>query len=162
MTSFSSNLSHSNFPDLHPEKWVHAPVFVKAGNDTKVNNNSNNDKPIPLGVPFEFESSLFKGKILLRFRNAKSDDSSSHSAYFDGRKRLMQIVLQGRFKRNVKMSELYVGSMFTKPLLGVPPPMLTSIMDAVIRRIAPVSRIVYYYIVVFYHLLFSSVRQNLQ
>ena len=140
MTSFSSNLSHSNFPDLHPEKWVHAPVFVKAGNDTKVNNNSNNDKPIPLGVPFEFESSLFKGKILLRFRNAKSDDSSSHSAYFDGRKRLMQTVLQGRFKRNVKMSELYVGSMFTKPLLGVPPPMLTSIMDAVIRRIAPVSR----------------------
>ena len=74
----------------------------------------------------------------------------------------MQTVLQGRFKRNVKMSELYVGSMFTKPLLGVPPPMLTSIMDAVIRRIAPVSRFVYYYIVVFYHLLFSSVSQNLQ
>jgi len=143
MTSFSSNLSHSTFPNLHPEKWEHAPVFVKAGNGTTVNNNTNNDKPIPLGVPFEFESSLFKGKILLRFRNAKSDDSSSHSAYFDGRKRLMQTVIQGRFKRKVKMSELYVGSMFTKPLLGVPPPMLTSIMDAVIRRIAPVSCVLY-------------------
>ena len=95
------------------------------------------NQAIPLGVPFAFETDLFKGQILLRFRNAKSDDESRHNAYFEGRKRLMQTVLQGRFKRCVPMSEVYAGSLFHKALAGAPPPTMTKIMDAVIRRIAP-------------------------
>jgi len=80
---------------------------------------------------------LFKGSVLLRFRNAKSDDQAKHDEYFDGRKRLMQTVIQGRFKRPVNMGDVYVGSLFTKPLAGAPPKTMTKIMDAVIRRIAP-------------------------
>lgn len=80
---------------------------------------------------------LFKGSVLLRFRNAKSDDPTKHADYFDGRKRLMQTVIQGRFKRPVNMGDVYVGSLFAKPLAGAPPKTMTKIMDAVIRRIAP-------------------------
>lgn len=96
-----------------------------------------NNEPIPLGVPFNIESALFKGKVLLRFRNAKSDDPNAHSEYFQGGKRLMQTVIQGRFKRPIKMSDVYVGSVFPQALAGAPPPTMAKIMDAVISRIAP-------------------------
>jgi len=67
---------------------------------------------------------IIKGKILLRFRNAKSDDPTSHSKYFNNggssNKRLMQTVIQGRFKKPMKMSDVYVGSTFPQPLAGAP------------------------------------------
>eukprot|EP00571_Detonula_confervacea_P014926 CAMPEP_0172305658 /NCGR_PEP_ID=MMETSP1058-20130122/6906_1 /TAXON_ID=83371 /ORGANISM="Detonula confervacea, Strain CCMP 353" /LENGTH=286 /DNA_ID=CAMNT_0013017329 /DNA_START=318 /DNA_END=1178 /DNA_ORIENTATION=+ len=140
MTDFSQNFTESEFPKMKPENWPHRPVFVQAGSEMKVlgvADDSVENKPVPLGVPFEVESPLFKGKVLLRFRNATSDDPTSHSEYFHERKRLMQTVIQGQFKRPLKMSDVYVGSIFAQPLLGAPPPMLTSIMDAVIRQIAP-------------------------
>lgn len=136
MTAFSSNVTKSAFPKMKPINWPHRPVFVQAGSDTKVTGLSNN-QPVPLGIPFEVESPLFKGRVLLRFRNAKSDDPEAHSEYFKGRKRLMQTVIQGRFKRPIKMSDVYVGSIFSQPLAGAPPPLMTKIMDAIIRRVAP-------------------------
>jgi hypothetical protein len=90
-----------------------------------------------LGVPFEVETPLFKGKVLIRFRNSKSDDIEAHSNYFEGRKRLMQMAIQGRFKRCMDMSDVYVGSLFAKPFDYYPPPYLTKIVDAILRRIAP-------------------------
>ena len=97
----------------------------------------NDDHPVPLGVPFEIDSPVFSGRALLRFRNAKSDDEASHSKYFDSRKRLMQIVIQGQFKRKIKMSEVYAGSMFVAPLKAAPPPRMTKLMNSIIGRIAP-------------------------
>jgi hypothetical protein len=94
-------------------------------------------QPLPLGVPFQVETPLFKGKVLLRFRNTKSDDIKTHSDYFEGRKRLMQTVIQGHFKRRINMSDVYIGSLFAKPLAGPPPQYMTNIMDAIIRRVAP-------------------------
>jgi len=137
MTSASrSDISEPTLPKMKPEKWPHKPVFVQAGNNMKVLGVSN-DQPVPLGIPFEIESNIFKGKVLLRFRNALSDDPDAHSEYFKGGKRLMQTVVQGRFKRPIKMSDLYVGSVFPQPLAGAPPPTLSKIMSAVIGKIAP-------------------------
>eukprot|EP00584_Thalassiosira_punctigera_P004923 CAMPEP_0172530790 /NCGR_PEP_ID=MMETSP1067-20121228/4414_1 /TAXON_ID=265564 ORGANISM="Thalassiosira punctigera, Strain Tpunct2005C2" /NCGR_SAMPLE_ID=MMETSP1067 /ASSEMBLY_ACC=CAM_ASM_000444 /LENGTH=258 /DNA_ID=CAMNT_0013315059 /DNA_START=64 /DNA_END=840 /DNA_ORIENTATION=+ len=121
---------------MKPDRWPHKPVFVQAGIDMDVIGMGRNS-PLPLGVPFEIDSRLFRGKVLLRFRNAKSDDPATHDEYFNGRKRLMQTVIQGRFKRPIKMSDVYVGSLFAHSLASAPPPMMTKIMDAVIRRIAP-------------------------
>ena len=70
-------------------------------------------------------------------RNAKSDDQEKSDAYFEGRKRLMQTVIQGQFKRPVSMGDVYVGSLFARPFAGAPPESWTKVMDAVIRRIAP-------------------------
>jgi len=121
---------------MKPGDWPHHPIFVQAGDNMNALG-IKRGSPVPLGVPFEVESDLFKGSVLLRFRNAKSDDPAKHADYFDGRKRLMQTVIQGRFKRPVNMGDVYVGSLFAKPLAGAPPKTMTKIMDAVIRRIAP-------------------------
>ena len=138
MTSFSSNFTDQALPSTEAENWPHRPVCVRAGSDTKViGKGIDGDAPVPLGVPFEIESPLFKGKVLLRFRSADSNDPKSHAEYFEGRKRLMQTVVQGRFKRPVRMSDVYAGSLFVRPLAGAPPHFLADIMDAVIRRVAP-------------------------
>eukprot|EP00571_Detonula_confervacea_P000914 CAMPEP_0172329514 /NCGR_PEP_ID=MMETSP1058-20130122/60923_1 /TAXON_ID=83371 /ORGANISM="Detonula confervacea, Strain CCMP 353" /LENGTH=647 /DNA_ID=CAMNT_0013046693 /DNA_START=75 /DNA_END=2018 /DNA_ORIENTATION=+ len=134
--TFSSNFTKSELPKMKPASWPHTSVFVQAGSNTKVIGMSN-DQPVPLGVPFEIDSPLFKGKMLLRFRNIKSDDPESHSRYFKGRRRLMQTVIQGRFKQSVNMSEVYTGSIFAQPLAAAPPPRMAKIMNAVLGRIAP-------------------------
>lgn len=116
--------------------WPHRPVWLQAGDDTRVLGHSGRNA-LPLGVPVEFETDLFKGKMLLRLRHAKSDDPGQHKAYFDGRKRLMQTVVQGKFKKPVSMSDVYVGSVFKKPLEQVPPPFFTRMMNSIMKRVAP-------------------------
>jgi len=134
--AFSSNFTELGEPELQPSKWAHRPIYVQAGDHMKVLG-IKQKQPVPLGVPFEVDSLLFRGKVLLRFRNAKSDDEVKSDEYFDGRKRLMQTVIQGKFKRPLRMDEVYVGSLFARPLAGAPPQSMTEIMSAVIRRIAP-------------------------
>mmetsp|Transcript_19287 Transcript_19287/g.41856 ORF Transcript_19287/g.41856 Transcript_19287/m.41856 type:complete len:297 (-) Transcript_19287:410-1300(-) len=131
-----SDFAEPALPKMKPADWPHKPVFVQAGSNMKVLGVANN-QPIPLGVPFKIESPLFKGTVLLRFRNAMSDDPDAHSEYFKGGKRLMQTVVQGRFKRPIKMSDVYVGSVFPQALAGAPPATLSKIMGAVIGKIAP-------------------------
>jgi len=118
------------------EDWPHRPVFLKASEDTQVLGLKEGEA-LPLGVPFEFETPLFKGQMLVRLRNATSDGTESHDAYFKGRKRLMQTVVQGRFKKPVSMDEVYVGSVFKEPILLVPSPSFMRIMQSVLRRTAP-------------------------
>ena len=115
MTGFSSNITDAVFPGMKRAKWPHNTVYVQPGSDMKVSGLPTQQHPIPLGVPIEIETPLFKGKALVRFRNAKSDDPKSHELYFEGRKRLMQTVVQGRFKRTLKMSEVYVVSRLPGP-----------------------------------------------
>ncbi|KAL7542524.1 hypothetical protein ACHAXR_013204, partial [Thalassiosira sp. AJA248-18] len=136
MTAFSSNIEEQSFPKMKPSDWPHNPVFVQPGNEMKTPG-MNKNQPLPLGVPFEIDSPIFKGQVLLRFRSVTSDDPDAHSKYFEGHKRLMQTVIQGQFKRPTKMSDVYMGSIFARALAGAPPPLMTKIMDAVIRRVAP-------------------------
>jgi len=136
MAEFSSAFTHMEGPALTQAQWPHDAVFVQAGSTMEVTGIGSN-QPVPLGVPFNIESSLFKGTILLRFRNVKSDHPESHTRYFQGRKRLMQTVVQGRFKRPTKMSDVYVGSIFARPLAGAPPPAMERVMNKIIGRIAP-------------------------
>lgn len=132
----SSKRKSPSIPKMKPAHWPHQTVFVTAGDGMRVLGREVH-RPLPLGVPFEIDSPLFSGRVLLRFRNIVSDDPAGHSRYFQGQKRLMQTVVQGRFKRKIKMSDLYVGSVFSKALAAAPPPAMSKIMEAVIRRIAP-------------------------
>jgi len=136
------------FPKLKIESWPHKHVFVQAGSGTKVlgrhggssigsHYDNSNQQPLPLGVPFDIDTPLFRGKMLIRFRSVKSDDEKAHNNYFKSNKRLMQTVLQGQFKKRMKMSDVYAGSIFPQPLAGAPPPTLSKVMDTVIRKVAP-------------------------
>ena len=136
VSSMPMHLDEPASPEMKPADWPHESVFVQAGSDMEVFG-INSSQPLPLGVPFEIESPLFKGKFLLRFRNVASDDPDSHSEYFNGRKRHMQTVIQGRFKRRINMSDVYVGTVFSQPLAGPPPPLMSKVIDAIVRRVAP-------------------------
>jgi hypothetical protein len=118
------------------ELWPHRPIFLKAGAETEVIGLSEGEA-LPLGIPFEFETPLFKGKLLVRLRNAKTDDPASHDAYFKGRERVMQTVVQGQFKRPVNMADVYVGGIFKQPMRLVPPPLFMRLMKVLFERIAP-------------------------
>jgi Protein of unknown function (DUF1769) len=122
--------------------WRHRPVFLRPGDDTLVSSGESTDfdtaEGLPLGIPFEFESPIFKGTMLVRLRNVNTDDrTGSHDAYFKGNKRVMQTVVQGQFKKPIKMSDVYVGSVFSQPLAFPPPPSMQRILTAVFKRIAP-------------------------
>jgi len=124
--------------------WPHYPVIVLSGIETEVSLPDENrdyadtQDALPLGIPFQFESPLFKGKALLRLRHAKSDDPTKHESYFGGsRKRVRQFVIQGRFKQSISMGDLYYGDVYRKPLNPSPPPILSRIIKSFFQRLFP-------------------------
>ena len=123
------------------EHWPHRPVFLSPS----VRANATNDdlqpaEPLPLGIPFDLETPIFKGRMLVRLRNCPIHQTRQHEQYFSGRKHkkvLMQIVLQGRFKKPVPMSDVYIGSRFDRPLRLVPPPFIQRALHSLLRRVSP-------------------------
>jgi Protein of unknown function (DUF1769) len=138
VTMTSASTSHINNGDEIPsvKHWPHRPIYLKAGDETTVFGIPD-DEALPLGVPIEFETELFKGKLLVRLRNVKTDDPASHDAYFRGRSRVMQTVVQGRFKKPVNMADVFVGSLFKQPMKLVPPPVFMRLLNTLFQRIAP-------------------------
>ena len=74
--------------------------------------------------PIEFETELFKGVAMIRINLENCDftlKSSSDESYFSaGRKRKMQVCVQGRFKRPLRFDQVYSGQEFSRPLKNVP------------------------------------------
>jgi Protein of unknown function (DUF1769) len=125
----------------NPVHWNHRPVYLCPSDGTLARSDASYDakRGLPLGVPFEFETSVFTGTMLIRFRSVPSDNANSKSQqdYFHGRRRVMQIVSQGKFKKPTKMSDLYFGCTFSEPLAWRPPPSMQRILNAAFKRIAP-------------------------
>ena len=119
-------------PHQPVQDWPHRSVLLQPGVGTRVSE----PNVLPIGVPIDFETDLFRGQFLLRLRNVTSDHPSA-SRYFDGSRRVMQTVLQGRFKKNVNMADLYVGCIFRQPMKLVPPPLVHRVLQACLGRIAP-------------------------
>ena len=127
-------------PTLSPvppvDQWPYRPLFLQAGTDTRVIGHRQND-PLPIGRPFAFESSLFKGKALIRIRDIKSGDPISHDRYFNGTKKLKQVVIQGHFKHPLPMSEVFYGDVYEKRFHPAPPAQVIHLFKQVFRRLAP-------------------------
>jgi Protein of unknown function (DUF1769) len=140
-------------PTLTLAQWPHQSVLLQAGVDTHVSltNPANRttssssssfatteqSQALPIGIPIDFETSLFRGQFLVRLRNNTSDDPTSHDAYFHNRKRILQTVIQGQFKKNIPISDLYVGCVFRQPMKYAPPPFFMRLMRGLFQRIAP-------------------------
>lgn len=92
-----------------------------------------------VGVPIEFESELFRGKFLLRLRNAQTCEHPDLSeAYFAGRKRLLQYIIQGRFLvDDLSMAAVHSSVEYERKLAMAPPPFLDHIIQAIFRRTLP-------------------------
>jgi len=125
-----------NLPDI--SDWKYHTIFIQPAGETRCPGLQSNQS-VPLGIPVEFESDLFKGKILFRFREGNTDDEKGHMAYFNSSKYKVQrqIVIQGQFKRRLKMSEMYMGDIFDKRWVLSPPPRLGRMVSNIFTRLAP-------------------------
>ena len=129
----------SDIPD--PSLWPHRPVMVCV--NTPVSRNLKVEPaygtgPCPIGKPFSFSSELFEGQCLIRLKDVpNSDNPTGDEAYFSGRRRLFQTVIQGRFKEPLAVSDVLTGHEFVKPLENLPHPWILKAATNLIGKLAP-------------------------
>eukprot|EP00622_Pseudochattonella_farcimen_P001636 FR736380.1.p1 GENE.FR736380.1~~FR736380.1.p1 ORF type:complete len:148 (+),score=18.99 FR736380.1:110-553(+) len=66
--------------------------------------------------PIPFEAPLFKGVAMIR----RADLESSPADYFTGKRRKMQVALQGNFKKPLQFHQVFGGQEFSEPLCNIP------------------------------------------
>lgn len=80
-------------------------------------------------VVVDFESKHFVGTLLLRIKQAPSrqrgkdeisHDENGKSDYFANKKRKFQVVIKGRFKKDLPMSRCVTGQTFDRPAGKLP------------------------------------------
>lgn len=121
-----------------PSEWPNRPVFLRPEAETKLQSGL---PALPLGKILEFETALFKGKVLIRLEpispNAEDCNIDAYAAYFDGRKRFHQLVIQGQFKQELGWDEVYFGDVYSKPLNGVPKGALMKLAQKFMQTLSP-------------------------
>ena len=103
-------------PTVPYAAWLHRPVLLRADADAAGMRCAAPRAPggaLPMGAPFEFETPLFQGRVLVRAVGLPHADDR---AYFKGRKRNLQVVYQGRFKRPLAVGDMFTGHEFSRPL----------------------------------------------
>mmetsp|Transcript_23168 Transcript_23168/g.34314 ORF Transcript_23168/g.34314 Transcript_23168/m.34314 type:complete len:307 (-) Transcript_23168:264-1184(-) len=91
-----------------------------------------NNRVCPIGKPVDFETPLFRGKLLVRVKTPHVDDP-----YFDGRRRKHQYVVQGQFKEEVNVLDLIYGTQYERPMRSKPPSFFYPILKAFLTRANP-------------------------
>lgn len=128
----------ATLPD--PSEWPCRPIYLVAEDGVDVK--GQDESPLPLGVPIEFESAMFKGRFFLRLKdiNHHADEakSAAHAAYFEGRKRFYQLILQGQFKDDaLSFNDVVLGDVYDRPLKGVPKGKWFRIIKKFVEAISP-------------------------
>jgi hypothetical protein len=106
--------------------WPHRPVLVRVPPHSEITCTDGADancvRVNDASDVCSFTSDLFTGKAMIRVRDVGGDGGSSggSTAYFDGKKRLLQTCIQGRFSRRVRFDELVGGQVFARPFVNVP------------------------------------------
>jgi len=140
--SFISKIQQRQAADLpDPSLWPHRPVCVVVNSPVSSNLDvepAYGTGPCPIGKPFSFSSQLFEGQCLIRLRDIpNSDNPAGDEAYFAGRRRLFQTIVQGRFKECLPVSNVLTGHEFIKPLQNLPHPWILRAATNVISKLAP-------------------------
>mmetsp|Transcript_1550 Transcript_1550/g.2376 ORF Transcript_1550/g.2376 Transcript_1550/m.2376 type:complete len:281 (+) Transcript_1550:196-1038(+) len=106
-------------PTKPSSEWKYNPIYVCAHPEVRTKDYPPGES-LPLGKSIDFETDLFVGKCLLRFIGIPGDNPKDDEAYFEGKKRKWQMLVQGRFKEEISMGELLVGDFYEKPMLNIP------------------------------------------
>ena len=123
-SSFSSSVSGSNskttgnskhkttnnadLPQEPVSEWPTRPIWMCP--------TATSSSPLPLGKVVDISNEFFVGKVFLRVRpNRDEDMNEQDTAYFANKKRIFQIVWQGRFTRPTHCSDIWMGGIFDKP-----------------------------------------------
>ena len=120
-------------------EWRHNPVMVCVNTvvSPKINVPDYKSAHLPIGKAFNFESELFVGRCLLRFKDVPVDNLEDVSAYFNDRQRRFQAIVQGRFKRELNVDDVLTGHEFDKPFNYFPPSWVLAAGTSLISRLAP-------------------------
>lgn len=123
--------------DTRPENWPHRPCLLRMpasySFQRRLDNGSSEMLPMNEAGPFSFESDLFVGAAWVRIAGT----SDVGPDYFNGRRRRVQAVIQGQFKREFRFSDLLTGQMFQKPLQNMPPSAVIKAVMAIVKRLSP-------------------------
>lgn len=125
---------------LDPSSWPHRPVMVCVNTPVSPSLTvpTYGQGPCPIGNPFHFSSELFEGQCLIRLRGiSNSDNPVGDDAYFAGRRRLFQTIVQGRFKQPIPVSDVLTGHEFAKPLEHLPHHWILKAATNLIGKLAP-------------------------
>jgi Protein of unknown function (DUF1769) len=145
MKNFIAKVQQRQARDIpDPFDWPHRPVLlcVNTAVSESLVAETYGQGPLPLGKPFHFSSELFDGHCLVRLKDVPNSDSpSGDKAYFSGRRRLFQTVIQGRFKEPLSVSDVLTGHEFVKPLQNLPHPWILRAATNLIGKLAPGAEI---------------------
>lgn len=136
----STHIVDSHLP--HPSKWNNRPIFLSADDRVKVKNYGAGQS-LPLNKPIAFETELFVGTFFLRLKNVKPEigdpNAKKHTSYFGGgRKRLYQLVIQGRFKESkLTFADIVIGDVYKRPLKGLPTGKLGYLIKRFVEGVSP-------------------------
>jgi len=125
-------------PPPHPSTWKTPPVHIRMVLSNQLPSTVLNSQilmpkePIRVNVPYEFETEMFKGRMLVRIKNVDDDN-----AYFDGKRRVHQCVVQGSFKEEVSMDEMWGGQVFRKTWKKLPPYWVVRASLTAVKLLAP-------------------------
>lgn len=123
-----------------PCEWPHYPVLVNANNtmtQQRIHVFKYKDGAVPLGIPFEFESELFRGTALFRFKDVPSNNEEGTMEYFSGRQRRFQAIVQGRFKERLSCADVITGHEFDQSFQFLPPNWVIGAGTSLIKQLAP-------------------------
>jgi len=99
-------LNVNNVPKPKNRSDVLLRICGKTTQDDRMPLNFSTSAEYPIGIPFDIETDLFVGKMLLRVKGLPNSNDPNGDEYFKGRCRTYQHVIQGRFKEEISFTDL--------------------------------------------------------
>lgn len=136
----------------HPDNWPNQPVAIRRSPEMLAATNSTQQssqkqkllQPLKLHIPgpaelslVPIESDLFSGRAYIIMANLPD---SPHDQ-FRWKQRKFQYVIQGKFKKDLKFSEIYTGQIFDSPLSQMPSRWVLKAALGLIARLQPAMQI---------------------
>ena len=85
----------------------------------------------------EFETELFRGKIVCRFKGVEDAHTKTSSEFYRVKKCTFQVLVQGKFKEKVKVSDMLTGGEFDRAFENIPPRTLVFAGEQFFKLLTP-------------------------
>jgi len=141
--------------------WPHRPIFVRAsprtkttaldgwasergpvlkserGRGVKAPSAIDANAPVNTESAMEFETELFRGKIVCRFKGVEDAHTKTSSEFYRVKKCTFQVLVQGKFKEKVKVSDMLTGGEFDRAFENIPPRTLVFAGEQFFKLLTP-------------------------
>ena len=119
-------------PCVDPARWPDSPCalrFTPADSQAITQEDQLPDSMIRAQVPFEIDSDIFKGRMIVYLRGLENTPPE----IFEGKARTIQLAIQGKFKRPIAMNDCVIGQCLSRPLQNLPSRWLLALCARVVR-----------------------------